>query len=248
MAQVINSNVMSLNSQRVLNRSSSQMQTSLERLSSGLRINRAKDDAAGLAIANRFTSQIRGLEQANRNANDGISLVQTAEGALDEIGNMLQRMRELAVQARNDTVSSDDKASLNDEFSELMEEPGVTIGERSEIWMNARLLIKQGQHEAALLEVEKLVQLTTEKGQSQVKAAMLFALLNEDALAADLLERAYAQGDPIMISPLYFFLPEDWPGLPRVQQALNKPDLVKLYDLRRTNISAGNGRVSPGTL
>jgi len=120
MAQVINSNVMSLNSQRVLNRSSSQMQTSLERLSSGLRINRAKDDAAGLAIANRFTSQIRGLEQANRNANDGISLVQTAEGALDEIGNMLQRMRELSVQARNDTVSADDKASLSDEFKELM--------------------------------------------------------------------------------------------------------------------------------
>jgi flagellin len=122
MAQVINTNVMSLNSQRVLNRTNNQMQTALERLSSGLRINRAKDDAAGLAIANRFTSQIRGLEQANRNANDGISLVQTAEGALDEIGNMLQRMRELAVQSRNDTVSAADKDSLNDEFGELKAE------------------------------------------------------------------------------------------------------------------------------
>jgi flagellin len=122
MAQVINTNVMSLNSQRVLNRTNNQMQTALERLSSGLRINRAKDDAAGLAIANRFTSQIRGLEQANRNANDGISMVQTAEGALDEIGNMLQRMRELAVQASNDTVSAADKDSLNDEFSELQAE------------------------------------------------------------------------------------------------------------------------------
>jgi flagellin len=122
MAQVINTNVMSLNSQRVLNRTNNQMQTALERLSSGLRINRAKDDAAGLAIANRFTSQIRGLEQANRNANDGISMVQTAEGALDEIGNMLQRMRELAVQARNDTVSAADKASLSDEFKELKAE------------------------------------------------------------------------------------------------------------------------------
>ncbi len=137
------------------------------------------------------------------------------------------------------------ETGLYDEFNELMEEPGVTIGERSEIWMNARLLIKKGKHEAALLEAEKLVHLTRVKGQSQVRAAMLFALLNKDALAADLLEEAYAQGDPIVISPLYFFLPEDWPGLPRVQQALDKPDLNELYDLRRTNISAGKGRVLP---
>ena len=122
MAQVINTNVMSLNSQRVLMGSSSSMATSLERLSSGLRINRAKDDAAGLAIAQRFTSQIRGLEQANRNANDGISLLQTAEGALDEVTNMLQRMRELAVQSVNGTVSNADRNSLNDEYSELKAE------------------------------------------------------------------------------------------------------------------------------
>ena len=122
MAQVINTNVMSLNSQRVLMSSSSSMATSLERLSSGLRINRAKDDAAGLAIAQRFTSQIRGLEQANRNANDGISLLQTAEGALDEVANMLQRMRELAVQSVNGTVSNADRNSLNDEYSELKAE------------------------------------------------------------------------------------------------------------------------------
>jgi len=119
MAQVINTNVMSLNSQRVLMNSQSSMATSLERLSSGLRINRAKDDAAGLAIAQRFTAQIRGLEQANRNANDGISLLQTAEGALDEVTNMLQRMRELSVQSMNGTVSQADRASLNDEFTEL---------------------------------------------------------------------------------------------------------------------------------
>ncbi len=122
MAQVINTNVMSLNSQRVLMNSQSSMATSLERLSSGLRINRAKDDAAGLAIAQRFTSQIRGLEQANRNANDGISLLQTAEGALDEVANMLQRMRELGVQASNGTVSTSDRASLNDEYQELKSE------------------------------------------------------------------------------------------------------------------------------
>ena len=113
---------MSLNSQRVLMNSQSSMATSLERLSSGLRINRAKDDAAGLAIAQRFTSQIRGLEQANRNANDGISLLQTAEGALDEVANMLQRMRELTVQSMNGTVSNSDKNSLSDEYNELKAE------------------------------------------------------------------------------------------------------------------------------
>jgi flagellin len=119
---VINTNVMSLNSQRVLMNSQATMATSLQRLSSGLRINSAKDDAAGLAISQRFTAQIRGLEQANRNANDGISMLQTAEGAMDEIGNMLQRMRELAVQAANGSVSNDDKKSLDNEFKQLQAE------------------------------------------------------------------------------------------------------------------------------
>ena len=122
MAQVINTNVMSLNSQRALGKSSMSMQTSLERLSSGLRINRAKDDAAGLAISERFTSQIRGLDQAVRNANDGISMLQTAEGALAEVENSLQRMRELAVQAKNGTYNSSDRASLQDEFQALASE------------------------------------------------------------------------------------------------------------------------------
>jgi len=119
---VINTNVMSLNSQRSLMNSQSTMATSLQRLSSGLRINSAKDDAAGLAITQRFTAQIRGLTQANRNANDGISMLQTAEGAMDEIGNMLQRMRELAVQSANGTVNAADKRSLNDEYLELRAE------------------------------------------------------------------------------------------------------------------------------
>ena len=122
MPQVINTNMMSLNSQRALNRSQMSMQTSLARLSSGLRINSAKDDAAGLAISERLTAQIRGLEQANRNGNDGISLMQTAEGALDEVSNMLQRMRELTVQAANGTVSNADKNSLSDEYKELSAE------------------------------------------------------------------------------------------------------------------------------
>ncbi len=117
--QVINTNVMSLNAQRSLSRSQGSMQTSLERLSSGLRINRAKDDAAGMAIAERFTAQIKGLNQAIRNANDGISLSQTAEGAMQEVSNMLQRMRELAVQASNETYSSNDRASLDSEYQAL---------------------------------------------------------------------------------------------------------------------------------
>jgi flagellin len=122
MPQVINTNMMSLNSQRALNSSQESMATSLKRLSSGLRINSAKDDAAGLAISERLGAQIRGMEQANRNGLDGISLMQTAEGALDEVGNMLQRMRELAVQSANGTVSDPDKRSLNDEFLELRAE------------------------------------------------------------------------------------------------------------------------------
>ena len=122
MPQVINTNMMSLNSQRALNKSQMSMQTSLERLSSGLRINRAKDDAAGLAITERITSQVRGLGQAIRNANDGISLLQTAEGALQETTNALQRMRELAIQSKNGTYNDSDRASLQDEFEALAAE------------------------------------------------------------------------------------------------------------------------------
>ncbi len=117
MSLIINTNVSSLNAQRNLMNSQASMQTSLQRLSSGLRINSAKDDAAGLAISERMTAQIRGLHQAMRNANDGISLAQTAEGAMDEVTNVLQRMRELAVQAANDTVGTADRASLNDRVS-----------------------------------------------------------------------------------------------------------------------------------
>jgi flagellin len=122
MALTVNTNVSSLNAQRNLGTSQASLNTSLQRLSSGLRINSAKDDAAGLAISERFTSQIRGNEVAVRNANDGISLAQTAEGALGEIGNNLQRMRELAVQASNATNSDSDRASLNQEITALATE------------------------------------------------------------------------------------------------------------------------------
>jgi flagellin len=120
--QVINTNTASLNAQRNLSTSGSSLATSLQRLSSGLRINSAKDDAAGLAISERFTSQIRGVNQAARNANDGISLAQTAEGALAEVGNNLQRIRELAVQASNGTNNQTDRDALNAEVTQLKAE------------------------------------------------------------------------------------------------------------------------------
>ena len=122
MAQTINTNIASLNAQRNLNSSQSSLSTSLQRLSSGLRINSAKDDAAGLAISERMTSQIKGLSQASRNANDGISLAQTAEGAMAEIGNNLQRIRELSVQSSNATNSATDRAALQAEVSQLVAE------------------------------------------------------------------------------------------------------------------------------
>jgi flagellin len=122
MALTINTNVASLNAQRNLNRSQNDLSQSMQRLSSGLRINSAKDDAAGLAISDRMTSQIRGLNQAARNSNDGISLAQTAEGALQETTNILQRMRELAIQSANDTNSATDRASLQAEVNQLKQE------------------------------------------------------------------------------------------------------------------------------
>ncbi|MBQ0929728.1 flagellin FliC [Ideonella sp. 4Y16] len=128
MAQSINTNVASLNAQRNLNGSQSSLATSMQRLSSGMRINSAKDDAAGLAIAERMNAQVRGMNVAIRNANDGISMSQTAEGALSKVGDALQRMRELAVQARNATNSSSDKNSLDKEFKQLQSEITRVLG------------------------------------------------------------------------------------------------------------------------
>jgi len=122
MPQIVNTNIASLNAQRSLNKSQSALQTSLQRLSSGLRINSAKDDAAGLAISERFTTQINGLNQAVRNSNDGISLAQTAEAALGEVTNNLQRIRELSVQSANSTNSSSDRAALQQEVAQRVAE------------------------------------------------------------------------------------------------------------------------------
>jgi flagellin len=128
MPQTINTNIVSLNAQRNLNMSQASLATAMQRLSSGLRINSAKDDAAGLAIAERMNTQVRGMNVAVRNANDGISLAQTAEGALGKVGDSLQRMRELAVQARNSTNSDSDKDSLNKEFAQLQAEVARVLG------------------------------------------------------------------------------------------------------------------------
>ena len=122
MAQVINTNSLSLITQNNINKNQSALSSSIERLSSGLRINSAKDDAAGQAISNRFTSNIKGLTQAARNANDGISLAQTTEGALSEINNNLQRIRELTVQAQTGTNSDSDLSSIQDEIKSRLEE------------------------------------------------------------------------------------------------------------------------------
>lgn len=122
MAQVINTNSLSLLTQNNLNKSQSALGSAIERLSSGLRINSAKDDAAGQAIANRFTANIKGLTQASRNANDGISVAQTTEGALSEINNNLQRVRELSVQAANGSNSDSDLSSIQDEINQRLEE------------------------------------------------------------------------------------------------------------------------------
>jgi len=128
MPQTINTNLVSLNAQRNLATSQSSLATSMQRLSSGLRVNSAKDDAAGLSIAERMGAQVRGMNVAVRNANDAISLAQTAEGALGKVGDLFQRMRELAVQSANGTNSDSDRTSLNGEFVQLAQEATRTLG------------------------------------------------------------------------------------------------------------------------
>ena len=128
MPQTINTNLVSLNAQRNLSTSQASLATSMQRLSSGLRVNSAKDDAAGLAIAERMGSQVRGMNVAVRNANDAISLSQTAEGALGKVGDLFQRMRELAVQSANGSNTDADRTSLNQEFVQLAQEATRTLG------------------------------------------------------------------------------------------------------------------------
>jgi flagellin len=154
---VINTNINSLVSQNALTRNNRALSSSMEQLSTGKRINSAADDAAGLAISNKMTSQIRALNQGIRNANDGISLMQTAEGATTEITNMLQRMRELAVQASNDTYTGFDRSALNAEVTALKSEIS-RIGDNSE-WNGMKLFTSESAGSAGGIGVSGVVRL-----------------------------------------------------------------------------------------
>jgi flagellin len=176
MSQVINTNVLSLTAQRNLNNNNNALQTSLERLSSGLRINSAKDDAAGLGIADRFTSQINGFRQASRNANDGISFSQTAEGALSTVNNNLQRIRELAVQSANATNTAADRKSLDNEVQQLIAEIG-RVANQTEFNNQAildgtlsTLFFQVGANQGQTIAVEGGDSRATELGTSEVVA------------------------------------------------------------------------------
>jgi flagellin len=137
----INTNLASINAQRSLNGTGAQLARSIERLSSGVRINSARDDAAGLAISDRMNAQVRGMNQAARNANDGVSLLQTADGALSSLSDNLQRVRELAVQAANGTLSSQDRAAVSKEVQQLLQEVD-RIGRGTNF--NGNLIFDQG--------------------------------------------------------------------------------------------------------
>lgn len=188
MGLTINTNVMSLNAQRNLGNSQSALSKSMQRLSSGLRINSAKDDAAGLSISDRMTSQIRGLNQAARNANDGISLAQTAEGALQETTNILQRMRELAVQSANDTNSASDRSSLQAEVNQLKQEMD-RIADTTEF--NGKKLL-DGTLTSAQFQVGANANQTISFGISSAKASALGdnALSTDNSTADYSIERA----------------------------------------------------------
>ena len=178
MAQTINTNIASLNAQRNLTSSQGALATSLQRLSSGMRINSAKDDAAGLAIANRFTTQIRGLTQAVRNANDGISLAQTAEGALGEVQSNLQRIRELAVQAANATNSASDREALDQEVQQRLAEINRIAGQTS---FNGQKIL-DGSFGTAAFQVGADVGQTIEVGLStSVKTADIGSYVNVES-------------------------------------------------------------------
>lgn len=169
MAQVINTNTMSLQTRFNLNKSQNALSTAIQRLSSGLRINSAKDDAAGQAIATRFTANIRGLTQAARNANDGISLAQTAEGGMDEITSNIQRIRELTVQALNDTNTPEDRQSIQKEISQRIDEIDriareTSFNGRSVLNSSDTLNIQVGANDGQIIQVQLMTLNTTSLG------------------------------------------------------------------------------------
>lgn len=178
MAQVINTNTMSLQTRFNLNKSQNALSTAIQRLSSGLRINSAKDDAAGQAIATRFTANIRGLTQAARNANDGISLAQTAEGGMDEITSNIQRIRELTVQALNDTNTPEDRNSIQEEISQRLAEIDriareTSFNGRSVLNSSDTLNIQVGANDGQIIQVQLMTLNTTSLGISGLNVSTI---------------------------------------------------------------------------
>jgi flagellin len=188
MAMSVITNTASLNAQRNLSGSQNTLSTAMQRLSSGLRVNSAKDDAAGLAIAERMSSQVKGMNVAIRNANDGISLAQTAEGALGKVGDMLQRMRELAVQSRNATNSDGDRANLQKEFSELQKEIDRTVKNTS---FNGKKLFDSAAQDLEFQVGDK----TTDNDRITVDASVLEGSSIVAASAADASDTSISDGN-----------------------------------------------------
>ncbi|WP_434027922.1 flagellin [[Pseudomonas] boreopolis] len=218
MAQVINTNILSLNSQRNLNSTTSSLATTVQRLSSGLRINSAKDDAAGLAISQRMTAQIRGMDVAARNANDGISLAQTAEGALGSIGDSLQRIRELAVQAANGTNTDDDKAALQKEATALSAEIARVI--KNTDFNGQKLFVgEDGTTAPALSKTIQVGANATENDQIKVEVESLGGLLTAVSVAAD-----EGAGTPAGIDILLAGTVADGSATPDADNVLTKLD------------------------
>lgn len=203
MAQVINTNSLSLITQNNINKNQSALSSSIERLSSGLRINSAKDDAAGQAIANRFTSNIKGLTQAARNANDGISVAQTTEGALSEINNNLQRVRELTVQATTGTNSKSDLSSIQDEIKSRLDEIDRVSGQTQFNGVNVlakdgAMKIQVGANDGQTITIDlKQIDSTTLKLKN-------FSVADQDATTLSTTKATSVGGTPAVTAPVTF--------------------------------------------
>jgi len=248
---VINTNSLSLNAQRNLSANSASLATTIQRLSSGLRINSAKDDAAGLAISERFSAQIRGLNQASRNANDGISLAQTAEGALSEIGNNLQRIRELAVQSANATNSQSDRNALQSEVSQLLQEidrvadqtnfNGVNLLNGSSSSFTFQIGANAGETIAISASVDANIAalggaVTTSTAQS---GAVISSITDLSAVAAGSLTIIGASGSPVDIGALSAVGTTQQ----RVDQVINAVNNVSTQTGVNASFNSATGRI-----
>jgi flagellin len=233
MGMVINTNVMAINAQRNLSITTSNLSTSMARLSSGQRITAAKDDAAGLAISEKLKAQIRGLAQAERNANDGISLVQTAEGAMDEISSMLIRMRELGVQAANGTTATEQKGFLANEFNELGDE--ITRIANSTEFNGTNLL--NGDSASVLLQVG-----INNDNNSQISVNLVSVTSTDLGVAAlSISDTTGAQGALATIDQAISDLSEQRGVLGAAQNRL--ASTVRNLATTRENLSASNSRI-----